>query len=319
MVMYNRYVYSTGGMAGSMTPLNRQNNFYYRFESDGTYKRVQIDSTAVANLVNAELIASGNNSSTYGTGSIGNIPCYFKSTSNKDKFYFAIPYYGTYNPTSQTYVNKSLIVSAVRPSASDTSLSVSRYTTSSLCANTWNASTPFQVINGIYYNLDTNWVWNPNTNSGATVTTLIKKDFGFANETPQADVLFTLSYNSSWWGGRTFYVSKDYLYIQSPYTGTWTMGATPGDALDRYNPANFDNTASVGQQLGSSVSILTNSDNVSIQSIASSAADNVLKLVGRKTDDPDLVKVYGTVDGTGILSWAPQKSTSYSPVTIVKL
>lgn len=129
--------------------MSRQNNFYYRFEADSTYKRVEVDSTAVAGLVNAELIASGNSSSTYGMVAIGNIPCYFKSTSNKDKFYFAISFYGTYNPSASSYVNKSFIVSALRPSANATTLSVSRYTTSSLCANTWNASVPFQVINGI--------------------------------------------------------------------------------------------------------------------------------------------------------------------------
>ena len=188
MVMYNRYVYSAATGASPVSSLSRQNNFYYRFETDGTYKRVEVDSTAVANLVNAELVASGNGSSTYGTGAIGNIPCYFKSTSNKDKFFFAIPFFGTYNPSTSSYVNKSLIVSALRPSASASTLSVSRYTTSSLCANTWNASVPFQVINGVYYNLDTNWVWNPTTMTGGQVTTLIKKDFGFSTETPQDDV-----------------------------------------------------------------------------------------------------------------------------------
>lgn len=319
MVMYNRYVYSQGTGASPGSSLSRQNNFYYRFEADGTYKRVEVDSTAVAALVNAELIASGNGSSNFGTGAIGNIPCYFKSTNNKDKFYFAIPFSGTYNPSTNNYVNKSLIVSAVRPSASASTLSVSRYTTSSLCANTWGASVPFQVINGIYYNLDTNWVWNPTTMTGGAVTTLIKKDFGFATETPQNDVLYTLSANSNWWGGKSFYVSKDYLYIKSPYTGSWTMNATPGDSIERYDPANFNPSASVGSQLGAPVNVLQSSDNISVQSIASTANDNLLKVVGRRTDDADLVKVYGTIDEAGLLTWAAQKSTTYSPVTIVKL
>jgi len=53
--------------------------------------------------------------------------------------------------------------------------------------------------------------------------------------------------------------------------------------------------------------------------VTSTASDNILKVVGRKTDDPDLVKVYGTVDEAGLLTWAAQKSTTYSLVTIVKL
>ena len=97
------------------------------------------------------------------------------------------------------------------------------------------------------------------------------------------------------------------------------MGATPGDALDRYDPANFNASAPVGQMLGAPVSVMANADNVSIQSIASTATDNVLRVVGRKTDDADLVKVYGSISELGVLTWAAQKSTTYSPVTIVKL
>ena len=196
---------------------------------------------------------------------------------------------------------------------------MSRYTTSAICANTWNSTTPFQVINGVYYNTDSNWVWDSNTNTGAQRTTLIKKDFGFATETPQPDVFYTIDNSSGWWGGRTFYVSKDYLYLKTPFTGPWSSGTTPGDGLQRFNPANFDNTRPVGSQLGTPINIMASSDNVSIQSIASTANDNVLKVVGRKTDDADLIKVYGTVEETGLLTWAAQKSTTYSPVTIVKL
>ena len=316
MVMYNRYVYSVGGMAGSMSPLSRQNNFYYRFESDGSYKRIEVDATAVANLVTAEMNATGNGGS-YGTGAIGQIPCYFKSP-NKDKFYFAIPFTSGYGGGSG-FVNRSLIVSATRPSASAATLSVSRYTTSAICANTWGSTTPFQVINGVYYNIDSSWVWNPTTNTSAQKTTLIKKDFGFATETPQADVFYTIDASNNWMGGRTFYVSKDYLYLKTPFTGPWSAGVTPGDGLQRFDPATFDNTRAVGSQLGTPLNIMTSSDNVSIQSIASTPGDNILKVVGRKTDDADLVKVYGTVDDAGLLSWAAQKSTTYSPVTIVKL
>lgn len=71
--------------------------------------------------------------------------------------------------------------------------------------------------------------------------------------------------------------------------------------------------------LGAPLSILASSGNISVQSVSSSSADNVLKVVGRKTDDPDLVKVYGAIDAAGLLTWAAQKSTTYSPVTIVKL
>jgi hypothetical protein len=148
---------------------------------------------------------------------------------------------------------------------------------------------------------------------------LIKKDFGFATETPLPDQLYTISASNSWFGGKTMYVSKDYLYFKSPYTGNWTMGATPGDALDRYDPANFTIFAPIGQMLGPAVSVMANADNVSIQSIASTATDNVLRVVGRKTDDADLVKVYGSISELGVLTWAAQKSTTYSPVTIVKL
>lgn len=320
MVMYNRYVYSVGGTAGTMNPLNRQNNFYYRFETDGTYKRIEVDSTSVANLVTAEMNATGNGGN-YGTGAIGNIPCYFKSP-NRDKFYFAIPFtsgYSTGGGGGLNYVNRSLIVSATRPSASATSLTVSRYTTSAICANTWGSTTPFQVINGVYYNIDSSWVWDPNTNSSAQRTTLIKKNFGFATETPQADVFYTIDTSSNWWGGRTFYVSKDYLYLKTPFTTQWSAGTTPGDGLQRFDPATFDNTRPVGSQLGTPMSVMASSDNVSIQSIASTSSDNILKVVGRRTDDADLVKVYGTVDEAGLLSWAAQKSTTYSPVTIVKL
>ena len=121
------------------------------------------------------------------------------------------------------------------------------------------------------------------------------------------------------WGGRTFYVSKDYLYLKTSFTGPCSAGVTPGDGLQRFDPATFDNTRAVGSQLGTPLNIMASSDNVSIQSIASTPSDNILKVVGRKTDDADLVKVYGTVDDVGLLSWAAQKSTTYSPVTIVKL
>lgn len=79
------------------------------------------------------------------------------------------------------------------------------------------------------------------------------------------------------------------------------MNATPGDSIDRYDPANFNPSASVGSQLGAPVSILQSSDNISVQSIASTANDNLLKVVRRRTDDADLVKVYGTIDQAGLL------------------
>jgi hypothetical protein len=315
MVMYNRYVYSVGGMnMAASSPLSKQNNFYYRFDDDGAFNRIEVDADQVAQLVTAEMQQNGSNA-TFGTGAIGQIPCYFKS-ADRDKFYFAIPFAAMVNNNS---VNKSLIVSAVRPAASATSLSVSRYTTSLLCANTWNSTTPYYVINGEYYNLDTSWYWDPNTNSGGNLTALIKKDFGFATETPQNDVVYKISTSNSWWGGKSMYVSENYLYMKSPYTGGWSMGSTPGDTLERFDPATFNNTLAVGSQLGSALTILTSSDNISIQSISSDAADDNLKIVGRKTDDADLLKVYGTVDALGVLIWAPQTSVTYSPVTILKL
>ena len=324
MIIYNRYVYNTGGsMAGGTGSgsLSRHNTFYYRFAPDSTYTRLEVDidkaTTLVQNELNTNTGGSGSNN-TYTAANIYNIPCYFKSSTNKDKFYFAIPYYyWDRSGTGQGY-NKSLIVSAVRPSASATKLDVNRYTTTRLCGNSWGQTASFQVINDSYYAIDTNWVWNPNTNSGGSVTTLIKKDFGFLNETPVDDVIYTISADTSWSGGKQFFVSKDYMYIKSPPT-TWSMISTPGDALDRYDPATFDNTRSVGSQLGTALPILASSNNISIQSIASTTTDNLLKVVGRKTDDADLVKVYGTVDDAGLLSWAAQKSTTYSPVTIVKL
>jgi hypothetical protein len=320
MVMYNRYVYSVGGMAmAASSGLSKQNNFYYRFDADGTFNRIEVDATQVSQLVTAEMQQNGNLNASFGTGAIGQIPCYFKS-ADRDKFYFAIPFAAMVNNGgAQTSVNKSLIVSAVRPDASATSLSVSRYTTSLLCANTWNTTTPYYVINGEYYNLDTSWYWDPNTNTGGNQTSLIKKDFGFATETPQNDVVYKISTSNSWWGGKSMYVSANYLYMKSPYTGGWSMGSTPGDTLERFDPATFNNTLAVGSQLGSALTILTSSDNISIQSISSDAADDNLKVVGRKTDDADLLKVYGTVDALGTLIWAPQTSVTYSPVTILKL
>jgi hypothetical protein len=62
-----------------------------------------------------------------------------------------------------------------------------------------------------------------------------------------------------------------------------------------------------------------NANNISVQSIASTSSDNIVKVVGRRTDDADLVKIYGTIDGAGSLTWATQSTTTYSPVTIVKL
>lgn len=317
MVMYNRYVYSVGGTTGAASAgLNRQNNFYYRFEIDGTYKRIEVDSTQVSQLVTTEMQQNGGQGN-YGTGAIGNIPCYFKS-NNPDKFYFAIPFSG-YDTNRHLNINKSLIVAAVRPAASATTLSVTRYTTSLLCANTWGTTVPYYVINGEYYNLDSNWFWDPNTMQGSMRTALIKKNFGFATETPQDDEYYVISSNTQWWGGRSMYVSKDYLYMKSPYTGAWSMGATPGDTFERYDPATFDNTQPVGSQLGSALSIIGSTDNISIQSVSSNGLDNVIKIVGRKTDDADLIKVYGTIDESGTLLWAPQSSATYSPVTILKL
>lgn len=320
MVMYNRYVYSVGGMAMSASNgLSKQNNFYYRFETDGTYKRIEVDANQVSQLVTAEMHSNGNSNGSFGTGAIGQIPCYFKSP-DRDKFYFAIPFAAMVNNGgAQTSVNKSLIVSAVRPAASATTLSVNRYTTSLLCANTWNTTTPYYVINGSYYNLDTSWYWDSTTNSGGNLTALIKKDFGFATESPQNDVVYKISTSNSWWGGKSMYVSANYLYMKSPYTGGWAMGSTPGDTLERFDPVTFNNTLAVGSQLGSALTILTSSDNISIQSISSDATDDNLKIVGRKTDDADLLKVYGTIDSLGALLWAPQNSVSYSPVTILKL
>ena len=324
MIIYNRYVYNTGGsMAGGTGSgsLSRHNTFYYRFADDSTYTRLEVDidkaTTLVQNELNTNTGGTGSNN-TYTAANIYNIPCYFKSSSNKDKFYFAIPYYFWDQSGSGQGYQKSLIVSAVRPSASATKLDVNRYTTTRLCGNSWGQTASFQVINNGYYAIDTNWVWNPTTNTGGSVTTLIKKDFGFANETPVDDVIYTISADTSWSGGKQFFVSKDYMYIKSPPT-TWSMISTPGDALDRYDPATFNNTRAVGYQLGSALPILASSDNISVQSIASTASDNVLKVVGRKTDDADLVKVYGTISELGVLAWAAQQSTTYSPVTIVKL
>ena len=186
--------------------------------------------------------------------------------------------------------------------------------------NSWNQTASYQVINGVYYSLDTNWVYDVNTGSGSQVTALTKKDMGFATETPLPDVVYTISSDTSWGGSKQIFVSKDYLYVKAPSApGSWTGNSNPGDSLDRYDPTRFDKTRSVGQQLGTALSILANSNNISVQSVASTATDNILKVVGRKTDDPDLVKVYGTVDDAGLLTWAAQKSTTYSPVTIVKL
>ena len=321
MIIYNRYVYNTGSGSMAGGSLSRHNTFYYRFASDSTYTRLEVDidkaTTLVQNELNTNTGGSGSNN-TYTAANIYNIPCYFKSSTDKDKFYFAIPYYYWDRSGSGQGYNKSLIVSAVRPSSSATKLDVNRYTTTRLCGNSWGQTASFQVINDSYYAIDTNWIWNPTTNSGGSVTTLIKKDFGFANETPVDDVLYTISADTSWSGGKQFFVSKDYMYIKSPPT-SWSMIATPGDALDRYDPTTFDSTRAVGSQLGSALSILTSSNNISIQSISSVTTDNSLKVVGRKTDDADLVKVYGTISELGILAWAAQQSTTYSPVTIVKL
>lgn len=320
MVMYYRYVYNTGGAMMSTSSLYKLNNFYYRFEDDSTYKRLEVDVDKAALLVQAELNANTGGASgmnTFAPGNIYQIPCYFRSTANKDKFYFAIPYY--YWDGTRGY-QKSLIVSAERPSASATKLDVNRYTSSSICGNAWDqTAAPYQVINGVYYALTSDWVWDPATYTSSRVSSLIKKDLGFANETPRDDVIYTISNDTSWGGSKQFFVSKDYLYIKAPNAGGWMGTSTPGDSLDRYDPAQFDKTRSVGQQLGTALSILRNSDNISVQSIASTANDNILKVVGRKTDDADLVKVYGTIDEAGLLTWAAQKSTTYSPVTIVKL
>lgn len=323
MVIYNRYVYNTGGMGTMSTggSLSRHNTFYYRFDADSNFTRLEVDLDKATTLVQAELstnTSGGASNNTYVAANIYNIPCYFKSAADKDKFYFAIPYYyWDQTGTGQGY-NKSLIVSAVRPSASATKLDVNRYTTTRLCGNSWGQTSSFQVVNGAYYALDTNWVWNPNTNNGGQVTTLIKKDFGFANERPVDDVLYTISSGTGWSNGKQFFVSKDYMYIKSP-TIEWSMTSTPGDTLERYDPTTFDNSRAIGSQLGSALSILTSASNVSIQSISSTSTDNSLKVVGRKTDDADLVKIYGTISELGVLAWAAQKSTTYSPVTIVKL
>lgn len=114
-------------------------------------------------------------------------------------------------------------------------------------------------------------------------------------------------------------MSKDYLYIKAPNTGGWTSSSSPGDSFERYNPTLFDNTRPVGQRLGTALTILTNANNISVQSIASTSSDNIVKVVGRRTDDADLVKIYGTIDGAGSLTWATQSTTTYSPATIVKL
>lgn len=314
MVMYNRYVYSTG--TGSMSSLYRLNTFYYRFNADATYGRLEVDVTRAGQLVQAEISGNSGNNATFAPGNIYQIPCYFRSTTNIDKFYFAIPYY--YWDGTRSY-QKSLIVSAVRPSASATTLSVNRYTSSSMCANSWNQTTPFQIINGVYYSLTSDWVWDPATFTSSQVTALIKKDFGFATESPQDDVIYNISADRSWGGTKQFYVSKDYLYIKAPNSGGWTSSSSPGDSFERYNPTLFNNTRPVGQQLGTALSILTNSNNISVQSIASTSTDNVIKIVGRRTDDADLVKVYGTIDEAGLLTWATQNTSTYSPVTIVKL
>lgn len=314
MVMYNRYVYNTGSM--SMQSLYKLNTFYYRFDTDNTYKRLEVDVARAGQLVQAEIAGNSGNNATFAPGNIYQIPCYFRSTSNRDKFYFAIPY--NYWDGTRSY-QKSLIVSAVRPNASATTLGINRYTTSSMCGNSWNQTTPFQIINGVYYSLTSDWVWDPATMTSSQVTALIKKDFGFATETPQDDVIYTISSDRSWGGSKQFFVSKDYLYIKAPNSGGWTSSSSPGDSFERYNPAQFNNTRPVGQQLGSALSILTNPDNISVQSIASTTADNILKIVGRRTDDADLIKVYGTIDEAGLLTWARQNTSTYSPVTIVKL
>jgi hypothetical protein len=171
----------------------------------------------------------------------------------------------------------------------------------------------------VYYALTSDWVWDPATYTSSQVTALIKKDFGFATETPQDDVIYTISADRNWGGSKQFYVSKDYLYIKAPNSGGWTSSSSPGDSFERYSPALFNNTLPVGQQLGTALTILTNANNVSVQSIAPTTSDNILKVVGRRTDDPDLVKVYGTVDEAGLLTWATQNTTTYSPVTIVKM
>lgn len=316
MVMYNRYVYSTGSSM-SMNALSKLNNFYYRFEADSTYKRLEVDVAKAGTLVQQEINGNSGNNATFAPGNIYQIPCYFRSTANKDKFYFAIPYY--YWDGTRSY-NKSLIVSAVRPSASDTKLDVNRYTSTAMCGNSWNQTASYQVINGVYYSLDTNWVYNPSNGSGSQVTALTKKDMGFATETPVADVVYTISSDTSWGGSKQIFVSKDYLYIKAPAAqGSWTGTSSPGDSLDRYDPANFTIFAPVGQMLGAPVSVLASSGNISVQSVSSSSTDNILKVVGRKTDDPDLVKVYGAIDAAGLLTWAAQQTTTYSPVTIVKL
>jgi hypothetical protein len=316
MVMYNRFVYSTG-TSMSTSALSKLNNFYYRFEADSNYTRIEVDVDKAGTLVRQEISANTGSTATFAPGNIYQIPCYFRSTTNKDKFFFAIPYY--YWDGTRSY-NKSLIVSAVRPAASATKLDLSRYTSTAMCGNSWNQTASYQVINGVYYSLATNWVYDPNTGSGSQVTALTKKDMGFATETPLADVVYTISSDTSWGGSKQIFVSKDYLYIKAPAaSGTWTGASSPGDSLERYDPANFTIFAAVGSMLGTPLPILSSADNISVQSISSSATDNTLKVVGRRTDDPDLVKVYGDISAAGLLAWASQKATTYSPVTIVKL
>lgn len=67
--------------------------------------------------------------------------------------------------------------------------------------------------------------------------------------------------------------------------------ATSVDGLQRFDPATFINAMAVSAQLGALMDVMASSDNVSIRSITSTSGCNLLKVVGRKTDDPDLVKV----------------------------
>jgi hypothetical protein len=125
------------------------------------------------------------------------------------------------------------------------------------------------------------------------------------------DSIIPINFNNSGWGWNSSKIinSKDYLYVTLPNT-SWAWWNTAGDTIIQVDPTT-----------GSFVDAISAASSYLITSASSTTSDNIVKVTGRKKDTDDLDKFSGTIQGgvTPRFDVDTSSSTSYKPVTIVKL
>lgn len=288
-IQYYRYVSS----GSSYVNVNKAQ--YVSFAADGTPTKTNIDFSRFFGQ----------------SSSWTSIQCWMKKSSDPSKAYMV--FYGPNQLQNNNYGWTSYgygIYSIDAPSQGTSTINPNQVLgNTALCQNSYAANTVARRGDS-YYSVTNSYISYNNSGTGTpysgSQTHMISNSLD-----GNPDSIIPISFNNNGWGWSSSKIinSKDYLYVTLPNT-SWAWWNTAGDTIIQVDPVT-----------GSFVDAISASSSYLITSASSTTSDNVVKVTGRRKDTDDLDKFAGTIQGgtTPIFSVDTSSSTSYKPVTIIKL